>query len=219
MRPGPLQVIACPNCSAPAAYVTFASGNTFGAIIWTDGKCLAPMLRTPLLVVECGSCGECYWRTDARKVRQPRSRLVGRGEPDRTRALPPGLKEPSEEAYLRALAKGLAATPRRLRTLRTLAWWRGNDAARTRTNPSDATAPCRSEASRENLEALAGLLNERSQADRLVKAEIRRELGDFESALGLLRRVTMPRHASVVRQLRAMCEARDERVRPLQREH
>jgi hypothetical protein len=49
-----------------------------------------------------------------------------------------------------------------------------------------------------------------------MKAEVFRELGDFESALRLLGRVTGPDYAAVVRQLRSMCEGKDTCVRLLQ---
>jgi len=198
--------------------MTFLSGNNFGTIVWTDGKQVLPRMWTPPMVVECGSCGECYWRADARKVQQPRSRRFGRREVDPAHAAAPSVQEPSEEAFLRALDKGLATSPSRLRTLRILAWWRGNDAIRTDEDSGDREAASRSDASRANLEALFGLLNDRSQADRLVKAEIRRELGDFEGALRLLERVTLPRYGDVVRQMRTMCESRDACVRPLRRD-
>lgn len=36
MMPGPDQIVACPRCGALAKYTTFLSGNTIGALLWTD---------------------------------------------------------------------------------------------------------------------------------------------------------------------------------------
>jgi len=216
MIPGPIQIIACPHCSVLAKYMTLVSGNTFGAKVWTDGKHIAPMLPRPPAVVECHSCGECFWLADARKVGSLEPYGSGGGDVDPAWAAAPYVLEPTEEAYHRALRKGLAVSPEQQRTLRILAWWRGNDAVRDTPNPEDAGVACGSEARRENLEALARLLDEGNENDRVMKAEVFRELGDFESALRLLGRVTAPDYAAVVRQLRSMCEDGDTCVRQLQ---
>ena len=61
MIPGPTMLVACPLCDHPAMYFTLTSGNTIGAIHWTDGKLEAPMLPQPPAVARCPGCGECYW--------------------------------------------------------------------------------------------------------------------------------------------------------------
>lgn len=216
MIPGPDQVIACPYCSVLAKHMTLVSGNTIGARVWTDGKRVAPMLPRLPSVVECRSCGECFWLADAKKVGTVKHYGLGGEQVDPAWAAAPGLQEPTEEAYYRALRKGLAANPKQERTLRILTWWRGNDTVRETPDSEDARVAGGSEARRENLEALARLLDEGDENDRVMKAEVFRELGEFESALQLLERVTKPEYGAVVHQLRSLCEAGDKFVRQLQ---
>lgn len=219
MLPGPDRIVACPNCSALAKYMTLQSGNTIGAELWTDGHRIAPMMPRPPAVVACHACGACYWLADARVVGEIEPNLYG-GKPARSanpaHAAAPEVAEPDEDTFYRALGTGLAATPEQQRTVRILAWWRSNDAARARPKSGAAAGARESEARRANLEALAALLDEGDEDDRIRKAEVCRELGDFAPALALLERCTTPDCARVVGQLRSLCEARDTRVRRFQ---
>jgi len=215
MLPGPDQIIACPRCKALASYRTLASGNTIGVRIWTDGKQVAPMLPCPPTVAKCSHCAECFWLADAEDIGTVDywADEAMRVDPAWTDAQV--VREPTEEEYYEALRKGLAADARQERTLRILAWWRRNDAYRDapqRESPIAIT----SIASRNNLKVLAALLDEENENDQLMKAEVLRELGEFGSSQQILERVTSAQYATVVRQLRSLCDARDGHVRPLQ---
>ena len=211
MRPGPLQIVACPHCQALARYLTLLSGNTLGARSWTDGKRVAPMFPRPPAVVKCRQCRQCYWLRDAREVG-----LLERGRPDAEpawQAAPP-VAEPTETEYYRAIRRGLAVDPRQERALRIHAWWRRNDAFRGIPGMKPARLAA-GDAWRRNLQALAALLDEAAEGDRLMKAEVLRELGDVGSAKLLLCRVTDPRYASAARQIGELCDAADVQVREL----
>jgi HEAT repeat protein len=92
-----------------------------------------------------------------------------------------------------------------------LAWWRRNDGLRVRPVGS-ATV---SGACRRNLEALARLLNEDDENDRLLKAEVLRELGEFELAKEVLGRDGSSTYRGAARQLRDLCDRGDRCVRQL----
>jgi hypothetical protein len=196
MRPGADQIIACPNCQTLAKYMTLRSGNTFGARLWSDGKRAAPMLPRPPEVVKCQHRGECYWLADAEEIgvvlQWGLLRLLR--EADRAWAADQTLQEPAawaaaqtiqqpaEEEYYQALDKGLAVDTQQDRTLRILAWWRRNDAHRYPTKKAAAgNIVTVSTLCRGSLEALASLLDEADDDDCLMKAEVLRELGEFES--------------------------------------
>src|SRR5262249_52870726 len=123
------------------------------------------------------------------------------------------VEEPSEEEYLEALAAGLARTPDQELTLRRLAWWRGNDAFRS-ADPSE-TCPPASEKRKENLLALARLLDGSDDNSLLTKAEVLRHLGAFKAALEVLARVTGAEYPEVVVRFRELCAAGDPCVRRL----
>ena len=218
MTPGPDQVVACPHCSGLARYHTINSGNTFGARIWTDGKRIAPMLPEPPRVVKCHDCRNCYWLADARKVGE-----VGGWRPEAGATSPawlaePVVEEPAEEDYYRLLESGSPVAAKRLRVLRTLAWWRRNDTFRDAA-PDDrpasaiASGPCRS-----NLEALVDLLQQDNGDTALMRAEALRELGDFAGAAQALSTVSQAKAGWVVQRIAGLCEAGDTCVRELRME-
>ena len=215
MMPGPDQIIACPKCKGLARYMTLASGNTIDARVWTDGKMIAPMLPLPPTVVKCHHCAELYWRADAEQI----------GTVDRCRgadeqvnpawADAPIVEEPTEAGYYQTLANGLAKNAKQERILRILAWRRSNDAFRDTALKQVQVISNDPEARRRNLEALACLLTEEDVKDCLIKTEVLRELGKFESAKQVLSRATSTDGAAVVRQLRSLCDAGDICVREL----
>jgi hypothetical protein len=231
---GPDQIVACPHCGALAKYMTLLSGNTFGARVWTDGKRLAPMLPAPPAVVKCHHCGDCYWLADAEEVGAvelwpgghllarvftlPVLRALGTVKlwPGAEWAAAPVIEEPAEADYYDALERGLATNSEQERTLRILAWWRRNDAFRHDAQAEAGRALSLSDTCRTNLEALATTLDEADERDRLMKAEVLRQLGEFEAAKTLLRRVTSAEYGAFVRQLRLAADAEDPGVRELQ---
>ena len=63
MTPGNPQILTCPFCGEKKEIMTLASGNTFGAELWSDNKRIAPMLPEISLVQKCPKCGKYYIRT------------------------------------------------------------------------------------------------------------------------------------------------------------
>jgi hypothetical protein len=213
MLPGPDQIIACPHCQGLAKYRTWVSGTRFGVLGWTDGKQedVGMVGPRPPAVVKCRHCAECYWLADAKEIGTV-APWRGEGRPvDPAWRAAPEVEEPAEEEYYRALEKGLAKDRRQEGSVRVLAWWRRNDAFRSRPEPVTA-AP---EGWRRNLEALARLLDEGDENDLLMKAEVLRELGQFQPAKELLSRVGSSEYRGVARQLRDLCDRGDRCVRQL----
>jgi hypothetical protein len=64
------------------------------------------------------------------------------------------------------------------------AWWLANDAVRERPDRSLTWSGAR----RENLEKLSAMINEHEECEIILKAEIARELGQFETCATLLTR-------------------------------
>ena len=61
MLPGPDMYKHCSSCHQLIIEETLMSGNTFGAIYWSDGKREAPMLpKTPWLIT-CPHCKALLW--------------------------------------------------------------------------------------------------------------------------------------------------------------
>lgn len=228
MLPGPDQIIACPSCGGLAKYATLMSGNTFGARVWTDGKQEAPMLPRPPAVVKCRHCAGYYWLADAKEVGEldlwgedplaPEEGWSSAEEhplsvPESWRAAQ-YVEEPTEAEYYAALRAGLAEDRKQERALRIFAWWRSNDAFRDGEEMPAADVPGQAERE-EQLRALLPLLEGSSDQDRIMRAELLRELGRWGEAEGALLRVRSAEFAPVVKQIMALCQARDRWVREL----
>ena len=56
MIPGPLKVIKCPSCGMYQQRKTLISGNTIGATFYSDGKRDAPMLPEYPYFIKCPNC-------------------------------------------------------------------------------------------------------------------------------------------------------------------
>lgn len=174
--PGPDIIRECPLCKTPFAMPSMNSGNTSGGQRWTDGKIDLPMwLETPMLV-KCPGChglirtkdaekiGERQWRNDTGKWRDAMwaERLA-------------------EEDYLQIIAAEKPSGQEE-RYLRHHAWWAANDAFRTNNETVSSFSP-EQEA---NLLVLANNARMDSPEERLLKAEIFRELKRFDECLALL---------------------------------
>ena len=215
MIPGPDQIIACPKCKGLAKYRTIVSGNTFGATLWSDGKQVAPMLPVPPAVVKCRHCGEYYWLADAEEVGMVEQ---WNGEDHQIKPEWTSAKEviePTEDEYYLALESSLVTNPQEERNLRILAWWRSNDDFRNDYDEKDRQQTSMTEQRRKNLEGLVCLLHEDDLSDAIMKAEVLRELGEFESASKVLSSIDDSELTNIVRQLQYLVDEQDSRVREL----
>jgi hypothetical protein len=208
--PGPYQIISCPYCKGLAKYRTLTSGNTLRATFWSDGKKVFPMLLQPPTVVKCQHCEKCYWLVDAEKFGTVDLWGDHKVNPEWDAARQ--VDDPTEDEYYAAIEMNLAKTPQQEKILRVLAWWRRNDAYRTRKGATFSI----SDACRANLEALSNLIDQGKDEDRIMKGEILRELGQFEAAKQILGSVVSSKYIAVVRQILLLCNNNDTRVSELQ---
>ena len=187
MQPGPTHVIACPYCQHLAKQATLASGNTIGARYWTDGKRVAPMLPEYPEIARCGGCDRFFWLADADQVGEIDSLgHVAAGVPSEWQAAE-GIRELSSDAYLEAVETNMARAKEEEVYLRVRAWWAANDTLRDEpVDNASAGDPGFSEAMVDNLRQLDKLVDANDQEERLLKAEIARQLGYFAGAEALL---------------------------------
>lgn len=191
MQLGPDRVIECPDCGTLATVFTLISGNTFGARWWTDGKMIAPMLPEPPAITVCKGCNRYYWLSDAKVVGEIPTLVLPSEEasvPDDWRSAEEA-RELSEAEYLEAIAAGMGRNREEELHLRMSAWWAGNDAMRLDSqDEGGGSLPfrVRSAAATANLEHLLEQLGTEDPDERLMKAELARELGRFEEAVKIL---------------------------------
>jgi len=176
MLPGPTVIRRCSACTKLIEQFTLTSGNTIGARFWTDGKRDAPMLPEEPWLVKCQHCGALVWIDEQQEVGIVDGRLLR--QDSFKDALP--YVAPSPDDYFAFLLKGVSDSEME-QYVRLRAWWAGNDARRD----GEAVTPL-SDYEIANLDAYAALLDESDENDRIIKAEIMRELGKYDDAIALL---------------------------------
>jgi hypothetical protein len=207
MTPGPTLIKECPHCGQLFCEATLNSGNTFGATYWTDGKREAPMLPESPSLVKCGSCDKFIWIDEAEEV--------GQVEPFESTSQFDTLDfvELDEQGYLDALDQEITSDPEKTHYLRMKAWWAANDQHRQDTD--HAGEPVRSEGARRNMDRLCESLSDSDEEQRLMKAELTRELGNFEEAGRLLASLTRPELQHAVQRITQLNQERTTRVATL----
>lgn len=205
MLPGPTIVRECSSCFKPILQDTLASGNTFGATFWTDGKREAPMLPDQPWLVKCPHCHALLWIDELERIG-----VIERwGERDVRFKDAIKYELPSHKDFHAFLEREIETLDKE-RYLRLRAWWAGNDARRSmnteiRISPQEAS----------NMTALAKLLDESDPDDLLMKAEIMRELGRFDEAQTLLATFDNEDISGVFSIIKSLVEKSDPYVRQI----
>lgn len=179
MTPGPTLIVKPPGCTTPLKIRTLGSGNTSGAVRWTDSKCEAPHLPDQPWLKKHPLEHVLFWSDECERI----DSIANFWKPDPKNELWQDLaiaEVPTEQDYFSALDAGMGDTPQKLRYLRTRLWWVGNDPIRQ--SPVHTLPPPHLD----NLARLALVLSDDDPQQRLLKAEVFRELGFFKDALALL---------------------------------
>lgn len=166
-----LSVRACPHCKAHVVQEETLSGNTIGAVYYTDGKREARMLPDHPLLAKCPACKGLFWVEEADEVAAGFEAAAGKQK----------VLNPSEGELLVFLS-GTALAKDKEMYLRQRAWWAANDAWRHARGGKTKF----SEAQVRNLQAFSAMLDETREIERIFKAEIARELGQFDTCRQLL---------------------------------
>lgn len=175
MQPPEPFLLRCSHCGGRVIFWERSGGNTIGATAWTDGHLEGPMLlaaRYP----EYGPCPHCarlVWVHNPWKQGQQlgHHELESRGAPS--------LGEVTVAVCERAL-KAETLKPAQELTLRLHAWRLRSDPVREGSPAADTPFD------RENMRALTRLLSREDEHQRLLLAEVYRQLGEDEACLELL---------------------------------
>lgn len=202
MMPGPTIIKKCSEWSGLIQKHTIASGNTFGAIFWIDGKMDAPMLPDYPKLVKCPHCRSLVWIDNLETKKE-----IDPFEIRNTDAKWPMALDLDD--YTSFLSNNRLLKPDVEKDVRMRAWWCGNDERRRGQQSSLA------ETEIQNLNALSGLLDQSIDYERLMQAEIMRELGDFDQALKLLDQPFDEQLSDAVTVIKSLIEQRDLIVAPI----
>ena len=165
MLPAHASLLRCPHCGAKKEIMQLASGNTFNSTLWSDTKHIAPMMPSVSYVQRCPECGKYFFRT--REVYAGTSNSYG-GQDG---------KLPLE--YLKEALTQLQPTGDNERSLRIYILWAFND--RYGNAEQSAIPSAEWEYHLDNVYHLLQM-----ELDTMFRAELLREIGEFEQAIQLL---------------------------------
>jgi len=223
--PGPALVYKCPSCGNLAQKGSINSGNTFGAVFYSDGRLDAPMLPEFPAITKCKKCSGFYWLEDENKVGEyePYERWGGPSEEneaakkqwqdaDRTRFLNP------DELQEAINARAHRDDPKKEKYLRKRLWWQLNDPARRK--DAAKVLPNITVQYAENCHGLLMLFIPRgvvpSDDDRMFVAELCRNMELYDECAAVLGTVKDPDYEPVIGILKTQCEKRNRHVVVLQ---
>jgi hypothetical protein len=191
----------CPKCKKTVAQSTMLSGNTAGARYWTDGRMIAPMLPDEPWLVRCPHDGHLFWVEQGKKLGYYSERLAKKWP--QTKAL--------EDATLNDYYKMLQTrnlSRKKKKYLHLYILWLENDKRRESKKPVELSSQAK-----KSLETFSALLNKKNPSDRLFKAEIARELKQFDLCLQLLNYPFKKQFHQTVAIIRALAQKKDWMVR------
>ena len=192
--------MCCPRCEHAFSYMAVGSYNTFGATFYTDGYIEGPMYDDQGRLFRCPQCRSLGWHDE----------LVCEEEADEDElasVFEPDVGPVALEHYPALLDEAPWRGPDEEKYVRIAAFWAAN--LPRRGNPG-TSAPF-TDSEERNLLALLERLGDSSQ-DRLMRAEILREMGRFEECLEVLMGLEDAELEGLVKLIRELAMGRDTRV-------
>ncbi len=212
MSPGPTIVSKCYKCKGLFKQWTLASGNTFTARFWPDGLMKAPMMPDMPPLINCPCCEDFIWRSNCEEIEV----INGYDSGDEIKAKYPNVKmykDPTIDTFMLALEeKGLRKN--REGYIRTKLMHFFNDVNRDMEIPISEPSNFQIE----NYKRLLEIATKDNANDTMIRAEIYREIGEFEKCLELLDKVKSEDFAINVAVLRDLCKNKDSRVMEIHRD-
>jgi len=190
MLPGATIYLQCNICKKTIEITNIGSGNTIGARYWTDGYMFARMLPEELRFRKCPHCRSLFWIDDLKELGVI-DWLNGDEEPNKAWGRVKSALNFDLSDYFTALENNFPRTTEEIKDLRMNTWWFFNHRYRWpqtkrfffKTKPAE---PLNILAFHNNLTALQDLLDKDVQSERILMAEIYRELSRFEECERLL---------------------------------
>ncbi|MBN8706520.1 MAG: hypothetical protein J0L62_11650 [Bacteroidetes bacterium] len=180
MIPGPVFVYSCPTCGNVITRGSLMSGNNFGSKIFSDGKSISPMLPEFPKLTKCKKCNSLFWLSNLKPIGTFYWSEIKNIEwvfADKAQFL-------EIDDYFNAIDKGIAKNKKEELYIRQQIWWGYNDNLRS----GKKLFKDESDEQRwaENISKLKPLFDQSDSNQRIMLAEINRNLGDFETCIGII---------------------------------
>jgi hypothetical protein len=180
MLPGSNYVYQCPKCDQLLSKRSLMSGNTFGSIMYSDGKSVSPMMPEFPRLTKCKKCNTLFWIEKAKEVgtyewhekENKKWRNV-----DEAQFL-------SIYEYFTALKQKIYTSKEEEIFIRIRIWWEFND--RMRNNDKIFNDDADKALWQDNVNNLLSLLNKKDFNEQIMIAELNRNLGNFELCMEII---------------------------------
>jgi hypothetical protein len=183
MNPGPIHIYKCPNCENLLKNRTLISGNTSGAKYYSDAYIKALMLPEYPNLTKCKKCDTIFWLYKLRNI----ASLSWLDENNKKWANSEWAEFLTIDDYFVAITNGIAQNRREELFIRQHLWWAYNDRIRKYQEIFiDGNDEMRWEM---NLKVLLTSLNYSDVYQRLLMAEINKNLGDFENCKRIIQSI------------------------------
>lgn len=180
MIPGPKYIYKCPNCGNLLSKESLNSGNTFGAEQFSDGKRIAPMLPEFPNLTKCEKCNNFLWLDKLKEI----GTYGWKDNQNSNWQNADEAKFLEIDDYFDALKSEIVENKIDEGFIRKHIWWAYNDRRRDGLEIFiDENDELRW---KENCIELLNLLDFSDINQRIMTAEINRNLGNFEKCISII---------------------------------
>jgi len=198
MTPGPTLVYECPKCEKTVRRESLRSGNTVGSTLFSDGKRIAPMLPKFPSIVKCKECNTFFWLNDENIVGIGHSKNANMAE------------FLSSDEYFEAIKSKIYCNKDEEWYLRLNLWWAFND--RTREGKDIFLTEDDKDVYESNCVALIEMLDKNKRNEKIIIAELYRNLGKYVECNSILDTIEEEKYARFKEISKKECEKNNRNV-------
>ncbi|NOX86367.1 MAG: hypothetical protein GXO86_10470, partial [Chlorobi bacterium] len=177
---GPDIIYECPHCNHYISRGSIMSGNTFGATFYSDGSRYAPMLPEFPRITKCTKCHTIFWFDDAKEIEGKNRDDFDTEDP--VHADDAGFLNIDE--YFEALEKGLCRSNDDEFYIRQRILWEFNK--KVRAGKPLFNHSREEKLWRDNINLLLLLIDYEDTNQKILAAELNRNLGKFYTCVEIL---------------------------------
>lgn len=203
MQPGRNYLLKCPKCSKMFYTESVRSMNNFGSTLYSDGKQVGSMMREFPSIIKCNNCSKFFWRQKAE--------IVEKDYEEDTIKQYWKAAEPIEflnmEELFESLKSDAISSDNNSAFIRQRIWWIYND--RVREGKELFIDEADENNWRKNLLRLKDFSDTAKDTQKLLVAEMNRNLGNFNECLELLNSIKDDSLNWIVEKFRELCNKKE----------
>lgn len=206
MIPGSDYVYKCPNCGNLLKKGSLISGNTFDMKIFSDGKRIAPNLPDFPDITKCKKCNSIFWLSKLKKI--------GTFDGDATKNPDWANADKAEfldiDDFFNALETANARNKNDELIIRQQLLWAFNDRIRDGKNLfNDENDEIRW---KDNINKLLNILDKSDLNQKIMIAEINRNLGKFENCIRIINEIENDKYNWLKEKFIKECKRKNKKV-------